>query len=317
MTCAQEAGLLSEPSAEDSDQFFGHCKAHSDKELIKRRKKNWLSHQLNYRQRGATIEAERIVDLENTKGKESAGQRNSRKLKRCRERWVSAREGDSWVPTQKMPRLLLTSSKAIRKFQRKAELHEWNVEAMEEEEYNKKVVAEIRRKWHIQPAWTVEYVAYYHDRGVRIKEFQENLAGTVMLNNQLREEDDETCLQYRRMMVDSDNMRAGAVEMKAKIQLYKDLLVKCDPLGRGMSRTKSPVKMTSPVIENHTTSTANTNTTSRRTKEKPISPRKARGAVCLHVCELCKLSSDQHLLAHCDVCKLHYHLGCLSPPLAK
>merc|ERR1719350_213440 len=166
-----------------------------------------------------------------------------------------------------MPRLLLTSSKAIRKFQRKAELHEWNVEAMEEE-YNKQVVAEIRRKWHIQPAWTVEYVAYYHDRGVRIKEYQENLAGTVMLNNQLREEDDETCLQYRRMMADSDTGRVAGQEMKAKIQLYKDLLVKFDPLGRGMSRTKSPVKMTSPVIENHTTTTSST---TRRPKEKPIS----------------------------------------------
>ena len=131
VTCAQEAGLLSEPSAEDSDQFFGHCKAHSDKELIKKRKANWLSHQLNYRQREATIEAERLE--EGREGKETPSQRNSRKLKRCRDKWVSAREGESWVPTQKMPRLLLTSSKAIGKFQRKAELHEWNVEAMEEE----------------------------------------------------------------------------------------------------------------------------------------------------------------------------------------
>ena len=98
---------------------------------IKKRKKNWLSHQLNYRQRGATIEAERLE--EGREGKETPSQRNSRKLKRCRDKWVSAREGESWVPTQKMPRLLLTSSKAIGKFQRKAELHEWNVEAMEEE----------------------------------------------------------------------------------------------------------------------------------------------------------------------------------------
>jgi len=318
VTCAQEAGLLSEPSAEDSEQFFGHCKAHSDKELIKKRKKNWLSHQLNYRQRGATIEAERLADGEGREGKETASQRNGRKLKRCREKWVSAREGDSWVPTQKMPRLLLTSSKAIRKFQRKAALHEWNMEAMEEEEYNKQVVAEIRRKWHIQPAWSVEYVAYYHDRGVRIKEFQENLAGTVMLNNQLREEDDETCSQYRRMLGDAEAGRVSGQEMKAKIQLYKDLLVMCDPLGRGMSRTKSPVKMTSPASETRTNPTPATPvSTTRKVKEKPVSPRKVKGSVAVHHCELCKLSTDQHLLAHCDVCKLHYHLGCLSPPLAK
>jgi len=309
VTCAQEAGLLSEPSAEDSDQFFGHCKAHSDKLLLKKRKKNWLTHQLNYRQRGATIQAERAAEGTAEKGKESSSQRNSRKLKRCREKWVSAREGDSWVPTQKMPRLLLTSSKAIRKFQRKAELHEWNVDAMEEEEYNKQVVAEIRRKWHVQPAWSVEYVAYYHDRAVRIKEFQENLAGTVMLNNQLREEDDETCEDYRKKMGEAENERVSCQELKTKIQLYKDVLSKFDPLSRGVSRTKSPLKLASPNSESPTSS--------RKARDKPVSPRKSKGAVQVFTCELCKLSSDQHLLAHCDVCKLHYHLGCLSPPLTK
>ena len=82
------------------------------------------------------------------------------------------------------------------------------------------MVAEIRRKWHIQPSWSVEYVVYYDDRGVRIKEFQENLAGTVMLNNQLREEDDETCLQYSRLSGVVEAGRVSGQEMKAKIQFY-------------------------------------------------------------------------------------------------
>ena len=62
-----------------------------------------------------------------------------RKLAESRTRWESTKQKDHWIPTQKMSRLLLTSSKAIKKFQRKAELHEWNVEAMEEEEHNKQV----------------------------------------------------------------------------------------------------------------------------------------------------------------------------------
>eukprot|EP00092_Neocalanus_flemingeri_P007547 GFUD01008145.1.p1 GENE.GFUD01008145.1~~GFUD01008145.1.p1 ORF type:complete len:904 (-),score=240.13 GFUD01008145.1:238-2562(-) len=112
------------------------------------------------------------------------------------------------------------------------------------------------------------------------------------------------------MVGDAENGRVLGQEMKNKIQLFKDLLVKCDPLGRGMSRTKSPVKMTSP-SESHV---------STRHRDQANSSRKggaSKSAVCLHICELCKLSSDQHLLAHCDVCKLHYHLGCLSPPLTK
>merc|ERR1719348_149759 len=162
---------------------------------IKRRRKNWLSHQLNYRQRGAVIQAEREADklAENQGQKETASQRNLRKLSESRSRWESSKQKDHWIPTQKMSRLLLTSSKAIKKFQRKAELHEWNVEAMEEEEHNKQVVAEIRKKWHVTPAFTVEYVAYYHDRAARIKEMQETLAEAVIINNQLKEEDEETC----------------------------------------------------------------------------------------------------------------------------
>ena len=34
-------------------------------------------------------------------------------------------------------------------------------------------------------------------------------------------------------------------------------------------------------------------------------------------CGLCRKTNDQHLLALCDSCNLHYHLGCLDPPLTR
>ncbi|KAL3102467.1 hypothetical protein niasHT_025649 [Heterodera trifolii] len=34
-------------------------------------------------------------------------------------------------------------------------------------------------------------------------------------------------------------------------------------------------------------------------------------------CHKCKKTTDAHLLAYCDTCKCHYHIGCLDPPLAK
>lgn len=37
----------------------------------------------------------------------------------------------------------------------------------------------------------------------------------------------------------------------------------------------------------------------------------------LHECGICKHVNDQHLLAKCDTCHLHYHLGCLNPPLTR
>ena len=295
VTCAQEAGLLTEPSEDDHEQFFGHCKAHSDKELIKRRRKNWLTHQLTYRQRGAVILAEREADKQRENTKESPAQRNLRKLSESRERWLKTKQKDHWLPTQKMSRLLLTSNKAIKKFQRKAELQEWDMDVIEEEEYNKQVVAEIRKKWNIAPSFTVEYVAYYHDRAVRIKELQENLAEAVMRNNTLREEDDETCLRYRAVSAEGEEVRGAGGETGGLVQLYKDLLVRWDPLGRGLTSTSrkssSPVKLSSPRAGG-------------RHKE-------------LHNCEMCGASSDQHLLVHCDVCHRAYHLHCLTPPLTK
>ncbi|KAG9469191.1 hypothetical protein GDO78_021063, partial [Eleutherodactylus coqui] len=37
----------------------------------------------------------------------------------------------------------------------------------------------------------------------------------------------------------------------------------------------------------------------------------------LYSCGICKKNHDQHLLLLCDTCKLHYHLGCLDPPLTR
>ena len=34
-------------------------------------------------------------------------------------------------------------------------------------------------------------------------------------------------------------------------------------------------------------------------------------------CDICKKSHDGHLMALCDTCKNHYHIGCLDPPLSK
>ena len=63
-----------------------------------------------------------------------------------------------------LPRLLLTSSKAVRRLLRRNEMHGWNQRALDQEAHDQRVVANIRKKWGIAPALTVEFVAYYHDR---------------------------------------------------------------------------------------------------------------------------------------------------------
>lgn len=50
----QRAGLLAEAHSEEAEQadpFYAHCKLHSDKTLIKKRKRNWLALQLRTEKR--------------------------------------------------------------------------------------------------------------------------------------------------------------------------------------------------------------------------------------------------------------------------
>uniref|UniRef100_A0A9J7Z8V6 PHD finger protein 14 n=2 Tax=Cyprinus carpio TaxID=7962 RepID=A0A9J7Z8V6_CYPCA len=53
-------------------------------------------------------------------------------------------------------------------------------------------------------------------------------------------------------------------------------------------------------------------------KKEGGSPGKASNLpAMLYSCGICKKNQDQHLLLLCDTCKLHYHLGCLDPPLTR
>jgi len=58
------------------------------------------------------------------------------------------------VPTQKMPRLLTTSASAYRKLLRKAELMGIDTQALEIQEAQVAALVDVRKKWHIPPAFT-------------------------------------------------------------------------------------------------------------------------------------------------------------------
>jgi len=57
------------------------------------------------------------------------------------------------VPTQKMPRLLTTSASAYRKLLRKAELMGIDTQALEIQEAQVAALVDVRKKWHIPPAF--------------------------------------------------------------------------------------------------------------------------------------------------------------------
>jgi hypothetical protein len=92
---------------------------HSDKETIKKRKKHYLTHLLQYKERQAAIE----TSFNQPGSPSSETQRIRRKLAHRRGQWAAAKQlTEPWIPTQKMARSLLTSSSALQKLTRKIEL---------------------------------------------------------------------------------------------------------------------------------------------------------------------------------------------------
>ena len=102
--------------------FFSSFRMHSDKETIKKRKKNYLTHLLQYKERQAAIAASfsqatsALTPCEDTL-------RILRKLAHRRGQWSAAKQAaEPWIPTQKMARSMLTSSSALQKLTRKIDL---------------------------------------------------------------------------------------------------------------------------------------------------------------------------------------------------
>lgn len=82
---AQREGFLSEAHSEEVDQadpFYAHCKMHSDKTLVRRRKRNWLALQLRTQQRRFEYEQEGYNDTPEQL-------RIQRKLKRHRQKFLN------------------------------------------------------------------------------------------------------------------------------------------------------------------------------------------------------------------------------------
>ncbi|KAK7025370.1 PHD finger protein 14 [Halocaridina rubra] len=145
VTCAQREGLLSEVNhgeADQADPYYAHCKLHTDKELIRRRKRNWLALQLHMKQN----EADKCGSSREVQD------RIQRKLGRYREKYLFNKNNrpTPWYPTQKMPRALSTSASLFRSLLHKTELMGLSTENQHVQPTD---VGDIRKKWHIPPAF--------------------------------------------------------------------------------------------------------------------------------------------------------------------
>ena len=191
-------------------------------------------------------------------------------------------------------------------------------------------ILEAKKKWGVAPAFNIEFVAYYQDREKRIADLKQQVSQDKREFEQLRQEDSETTLKYdaiNKILAEKSELNSTK---RNQIEDFRKLL----SLGGHNNLVPDAVP---PVVLSKSTSSAiaSANIRARSTAyssqgASQVSQKISFKIFCnqlifppfkvskhLKTCGVCGKSHDQHLLAHCDTCHLHYHLGCLTPPMTR
>ncbi|XP_017116747.1 PHD finger protein 14 [Drosophila elegans] len=353
VTCAQVAGFLIEAHHEDdaADPFYAHCKVHSEKEMIKKRRRNYHTLRLNMLQRVREKEATAGDSETSVPHPNPAQARIQRKLLKIQHKYARHKElkPTPWVPTQKMSRLLTTSASACRRLLAKAEIMSVDVQHLEQREAHINALTDIRKKWHIAPAFSVEFTAYYMDRIVRMEDFREQQRQLISHNAVLSKDQDVLRAQYDSALEERKTVKTTKDSLLASIKSVHAALAQiapnmtlpsvdliARPLPEAPPKTSTPTPPQRPIsvptaaalkmgvgfplghLGPPGSKLDSSRMLSTQAKQgKHCSSSTAVDAAPSVACGICKRSKDQHLLVKCDTCNLHYHLGCLNPPLTR
>ncbi|XP_045469446.1 PHD finger protein 14 isoform X2 [Harmonia axyridis] len=324
VTCAQREGFLSEAHSEEVDQadpFYAHCKLHSDKTLVKKRKKNYLALQLRTHYRYLQFQKEgHSTSVEQLRIK--------RKLEKQKVHYLNHKSSKPlpWVPTQKMPRLLTTSASACKRLLKKAQLMGIDTLALEMQDAQIAALQDIRKKWHISPAFSVEFIAYYMDRNDRLKGMKDTLEKLLEENKALLEEQQTLRTKYDELLKNSAEPSKKEKDLKQAIHKFHSAILSASPtknlpdienLGKpNIIRPTQPMMVPTAAALKMGVGFPLNNMAPGRT-DRVLSSHAKQDPLLLNECATCRQRRDQHLLAKCDTCSLFYHLDCLSPPLTR
>lgn len=296
VTCAQREGLLAEAPPEEvmdiADPFFAYCKMHADKTTARAKRRNWLAIQSHVK-----MHSEKEIEDEKEKA------RFQRKLNRRRQKYLlaKARSTPSWVPTQKLIRHLSSSPSVVKKMLRKAEFM-GIITQIQNVSQDKQ---ESRKKWHMSPALSLEFISYYLDRNARMDTMKINMKELSSQNDKLQEQQKVLRVQYDQLLNEINRLKDSTSKMQQNGEETWGILT--DLSGQELNIPEMFRVRKSP-----------RSPTKRETHPKsPPAPPIQQYNLLIGSCGICKKSTDQHLLAKCDSCSKHYHLGCLDPPLSR
>lgn len=319
VSCAQKHGLLCEPQVHDDsgevvDPFFAHCKQHAtEKHVVKSKRRNFLA--LQSRMKAVRARKAPMNDRIRSKLDELRSQYDE-------ETKMVAASSQHTLPLR-AARPLISSCSVMRNMITKAEL-------MGLSSRGQVILADdlidVRKKWHIPAAFSVEFVSYYLDREPRFNELNERLRTLKLENEQLCEQESQLRQKY-------EQSHDRLVQLKQDhVQIAKSgqKLLGCVASIGGKSIDSAAFFM----LESSSTNTVNGaslsngsaqlngNSVDRFSNSSTSTPTGSGGCstnsiLLLKRCGICQKCTDQHTMALCDHCSLHYHFTCLDPPLTR
>ena len=287
VTCALKNGFLSDiPDVDQADKeaaelLYAHCKLHSVKEEVRKRKSSWLafeSHVSNFKMADDEEECQRILNC----------------LEKIKKKFLKFRRAMAPPkPSQQpYPRLLSTCPEACMKLARKAEV--LGVLSKPVYDVNSAIVSGYVRKH--DPNISNDFISYFYKREVQLKEIKSMLPKKRPILLKLEKE-------QKRLTKISEDVRDKFIKttsrndaLTSEFQRFHAFL--CSLAGKSFP-VPGPWKprKTKAAKDKAAESTALLNTAVRE-------------------CLTCHSTENQHLLIECDTCHNHYHLACVDPPLS-
>lgn len=203
-------------------------------------------------------------------------------------------------------------------------------------------LTDIRKKWHIPPAFSTEFVGYYLDRSIRMKELKTNLDQQMTANKTLLSQQQILRTKYDDSIKIKEDIEQRHRDLLAEIEQLHGAILTLVPQKQLQNLEKPaaapvPFKTVPSPMTPTLSSTPPPQMITNRTMSVPTAAARKMGVgfplnnlskddtgrilstqcELLNECGICKKCTEQHLLAKCDTCHLYYHLGCLNPPLTR
>lgn len=145
------------------------------------------------------------------------------------------------APPKKKIRLLDNSALAVLSHEKKAQFteHADYVSAILLQERHEKIVANVKKKWNVNPSLSVEFAAYYIDRQRRIDELAKKCRKENKINKAFCDKELKLNLELESKVVDQMEVSDEYLKLSSDLKFLQDIITEIKT-GKTKSASKNP-----------------------------------------------------------------------------